>query len=451
MSHANTELFEKTHVPQAIMKLSVPTIIGSLVTVVYSLADTFFVGMLNDPIQTASVTLAGTVLLAFNAINNLFGVGSSSMMSRALGRRDYDTVKRTSAFGFYCSLFSGILFSILCTVFITPLLSTLGADASTMEATRQYMFWTVTLGAAPAILNVVMGYMVRSEGSSLHASIGTMSGCILNIILDHIFILPWGLNMGAAGAGFATFVANCFACLYFFVLLFIQRGKTFVCVNPKMFGFKKEIVSGVCNVGIPASIQNLLNVTSMTLLNNFASSYGADAVAAIGIAQKLNMIPLQVALGFSQGCMPLISYTYASKNYLRMKTAIMFAIKLIIPSLLVVSCCYYLGADFLVSSFMDNPIVVGYGSKFLRAYCLGIAFLSFDFLVVGIFQAHGNGKAALVFAILRKIVLEIPALIILNKVYPLYGLPYAQVVTETVLAIAAAMMLRKIFKECQEN
>ena len=187
LSHANTELFEKTHVPQAIMKLSVPTIIGSLVTVVYSLADTFFVGMLNDPIQTASVTLAGTVLLAFNAINNLFGVGSSSMMSRALGRRDYDTVKRTSAFGFYCSLFSGILFSILCTVFITPLLSTLGADASTMEATRQYMFWTVTLGAAPAILNVVMGYMVRSEGSSLHASIGTMSGCILNIILDRYF------------------------------------------------------------------------------------------------------------------------------------------------------------------------------------------------------------------------------------------------------------------------
>ena len=451
MSHANTELFERTHVPQAIMKLSVPTIIGSLVTVVYSLADTFFVGMLNDPIQTASVTLAGTVLLAFNAINNLFGVGSSSMMSRALGRRDYDTVKRTSAFGFYCSLFSGILFSVLCSIFMTPLLTTLGADGSTMEATRQYMFWTVTLGAAPAILNVVMGYMVRSEGSSLHASIGTMSGCILNIILDPVFILPWGLNMGAAGAGLATFVANCFACIYFFVLLFIQRGKTFVCVNPKMFGFKKEIVSGVCNVGIPASIQNLLNVTSMTVLNNFASSYGADAVAAIGIAQKLNMIPLQVALGFSQGCMPLISYTYACKNYFRMKTAILFAIKLIVPSLLVVSACYYLGADFLVSSFMDNPVVVGYGSKFLRAYCLGITFLSFDFLTVGIFQAHGNGKAALVFAILRKIVLEIPALIILNKVYPLYGLPYAQVVTEFVLAIAAAIMLRNIFKKCVEE
>lgn len=451
MSQANTELFERTHVPKAIMQLSIPTIIGSLVTVVYSLADTFFVGMLNDPIQTASVTLAGTVLLAFNAINNLFGVGSSSMMSRALGRRDYDTVKRTSAFGFYCSLFCGILFSVLCTVFKMPLLNMLGADATTIDATSKYMFWTVTCGAAPAILNVVMGYMVRSEGASLHASIGTMSGCILNIILDPIFILPWGFNMGAAGAGLATFIANCFACAYFMVLLFIKRGKTFVCVNPKMFGFKKEIVSGVCTVGIPASIQNLLNVTSMTILNNFASSYGADAVAAIGIAQKLNMIPLQVALGFSQGCMPLISYTYASKNYTRMKVAIMFAIKLIIPSLLVVSAAYYLGSDLLIASFMDNPVVVEYGSAFLRTYCLGIPFLSFDFLTVGIFQAHGNGKAAFVFAILRKIILEIPALIILNKVYPLYGLPYAQLITEVILAIAAAIMLRNIFNKCVEE
>ena len=181
MSHANTQLFEKTSIPKAIMQLSLPTIIGSLVTVVYSLADTFFVGLLNDPVQTASVTLAGTVLLAFNAINNLFGVGSSSMMSRALGTKEYDTVRKTSAFGFYAALISGIIFSILCTVFKTPLLTLLGADATTAQATGAYMFWTVTCGAAPAILNVVLGYMVRSEGASLHASIGTMSSIMQKV------------------------------------------------------------------------------------------------------------------------------------------------------------------------------------------------------------------------------------------------------------------------------
>lgn len=162
------------------------------------------------------------------------------------------------------------------------------------------------------ILNVVMAYLVRSEGASLHASIGTMSGCLLNILLDPIFILPWGLNMGVAGAGLATFLSNCAACLYFFVLLFIKRRNTYVCVRPSMFRMNKAIIVGVCGVGIPAAIQNLLNVTGMTVLNNFTSSYGSDAVAAMGIAQKINMVPLYIALGLSQGIMPLISYNYAS-------------------------------------------------------------------------------------------------------------------------------------------
>ena len=279
------ELFEKMPIPRAAMKLAVPTVLSSLVMVIYNLADTYFVGMLNDPVQNAAVTLAAPVLLAFNAVNNLFGVGSSSMMSRALGSKDYDTVRLSSAFGFYCSVISGLVFSLLCTVFSAPLLNLLGADSNTAYLTGQYMKWTVNFGAAPAILNVVMAYMVRSEGSSLHASIGTMSGCALNIILDPIFVLPWGFNMGAAGAGLATFISNCVACIYFFVLIYSRRGKTFVCVNPKMFKPKKYIVKGVCGVGVPAAIQNLLNVTGMTVLNNFTSVYGSAAVAAMGISQ----------------------------------------------------------------------------------------------------------------------------------------------------------------------
>ena len=206
-----TQLFEKIPVPKAVMKLAVPTIISSLVMVIYNLADTYFVGILNDPVQNAAVTLAAPVLLAFNAVNNLFGVGSSSMMSRALGRKDYDTVRRSSAFGFYCALVSGILFSVFFTLFQTPLLWLLGADSGTAAATGEYLKWTVSFGAAPAILNVVMAYLVRAEGASLHASLGTMSGCLLNIVLDPVFILPWGLNMGAAGAGLATFLSNCVA------------------------------------------------------------------------------------------------------------------------------------------------------------------------------------------------------------------------------------------------
>ena len=445
MQQDRTLLFEETPIPKAVATLAVPTILSSLVMVLYNLADTYFVGMLGDPIQNAAVTLAAPVMLAFNAVNNLFGVGSSSMMSRALGRRDYDTVAKSSTFGFWCAILSGLAFSLLCTLFKGPLLGLLGADATTRTATEAYMFWTVTCGAAPAILNVVMAYMVRSEGSAMHASIGTMSGCFLNIILDPIFIMPWGLNMGAAGAGLATFLSNCFACLYFMVLLFVKRGRTYVCIDPRKLSFESSIVGGVCMVGIPAAIQNLLNVTGMTILNNFTSSYGANAVAAMGIAQKINQVPFYIANGLSQGIMPLISYNYASDNIKRMKHTLTFAAKISVTGLVLVSIAYSFFAGDLITMFMDNPEIVEMGSRFLRGFCLALPFLCVDFLAVGVFQASGLGRNALVFAILRKIILEIPALFILNHFFPLYGLAYAQFTAELVLSVAAVIILVKLF------
>ena len=451
IDNEKTVLFEKMPVPQAVMKLAVPTTLSSLVMVIYNLADTYFVGMLNNPVQNAAVTLAAPVLMAFNAINNLFGVGSSSMMSRALGRKEYETVRQSSAFGFYCALFCGLLLSLACTVFRQPLLGILGADVKTVEATEEYLKWTVTFGAAPAILNIVMAYMVRAEGSSLHSSLGIMSGCLLNIVLDPIFILPWGLNMGAAGAGLATFLSNCVACIYFFILLYVRRKNTFVCILPGKFCLKKMIVLGVCGVGIPAAIQNLLNVTGMTILNNFTSSFGADAVAAMGISQKIYMVPMQIAMGFSQGIMPLVSYSYASGNHKRMKAAIFFTMKTLLPVLFLVSLFYYVGAGGLIRAFMNNEVIIAYGTRFLRGFCLVIPFLAVDFIAVGVFQAIGMGGSSLIFAILRKIVLEIPALYLLNYLYPLYGLAYAQFVAEFVLSIAAIFMLTRIFMKMQKS
>lgn len=445
----NTEktiLFEKTPVPKAVMTLSIPMIISSLVMVIYNLADTYFVGMLNDPIQNAAVTLAAPVLLAFNAVNNLFGVGGSSMMSRALGKKDYDTVYRSSAVSFYCALICGLLFSLVYTLLRHPMLALLGADIETAAATGDYLKWTVSFGAAPAILNVVLAYLVRSEGASLHASIGTMSGCLLNIVLDPLFILPQGLSLGAAGAGLATFLSNCAACLYFFALLFIKRGSTYVCIRPAMFTLRREIIFGICAVGIPASIQNLLNVTGMTVLNNFTANYGSNAVAAMGISQKINMIPLQIALGFSQGIMPLVSYNYASGNSGRMKKAIIFSAKISVGSMAAAALGYYVCAHPLIYLFMKNAEIIACGSRLLRGLCLNLPFLCMDFLAVGVFQACGMGRRSLLFAVLRKIVLEIPALFILNWLYPLYGLAYAQLAAEVILAIAAVISLRQIFR-----
>ncbi len=442
-----TDLFEKMPIKSAVLKLSIPTVLSSLVMVIYNLADTYFVGILNNSVENAAVTLAAPLLLAFNAVNNLFGVGSSSMMSRALGKKDYETVYRSSAFGFYCSVISGLIFSLLYTALNSQLLIVLGADSETTAATAEYLKWTVSFGAVPAILNVVMAYLVRAEGASLHASVGTMSGCVLNMILDPIFVLPWGLDMGASGAGCATFISNCFACIYFFVLLYVKRKSTYVCVNPKKFSFRKSIVTGVFSVGIPASIQNLLNVTGMTVLNNFTSAFGAEAVAAMGIAQKINMVPMQIALGSSQGVMPLIGYTYASGNTDRMKKSLMFLSKYALGFLAVITVGFYFGSDLMISLFMKNEAIISYGSEFLKGLCLSLPFLCMDFIAVGVFQACGMGGKSLIFAIMRKIVLEIPFIFLLNYLFPLYGLAYAQTMAEVILAAAAIAVLISMFKK----
>ena len=442
-------IFEEAPIPKAVMTMAVPTILSSLVMVLYNLADTYFVGILNDPIQNSAVTLATPVLLAFNAVNNLFGVGSSSMMSRALGRKDYDTVRRSSAFGFYCALLCGVLYSATFTALRVPALALLGADGSTAPATGGYLFWTVSCGAAPAILNVVMAYLVRAEGATLHASIGTMSGCALNIVLDPIFILPWGLNMGAAGAGLATVLSNCAACLYFFVLLLVRRGRTYVCVRPAMARPSREIARGVFAVGVPSAIQNLLNVTGMTVLHNFTAPSGPDAIAAMGIAYKINMSPMYITMGVSQGLMPLVSNNYGGKNYSRMKQCILFAEKISLGFISVVSVCYFFSSGTLIRLFMKDPGVVAYGSVFLRCMCVAQPFLCQDFLAVGVFQACGMGGKALMFAILRKIELESPALYIWNGIWPLYGLACAQATAEVVLAAAAAVVLLRLFRRLE--
>ena len=443
---AKTELFENMPIAKAVFSMSVPTVVSSLVMVVYNLADTFFVGMLNDPVQNAAVTLAAPVLLAFNAVNNLFGVGSSSMMSRALGVKDYETAKKSSATGFYCALVCALIFSLVYTVFSSPALHLLGADEVTKKATGEYLMWTVSFGAAPSILNVVMAYMVRSEGSSLHASIGTMSGCILNIILDPIFIMPWGLGLGAAGAGLATFISNCVALLYFLTLTLVRRKSTFVCIKPNMVSKRKNVIFGICAVGVPASIQNLLNVTGMTILNNFTAGFGPDAVAAMGISHKVNMIPLQVALGISQGIMPLISYNYSAKNYKRMKAFVTFTTKIVLALMLTVAVIYFFFSKQIAALFIDTQSVIDYSGRFLQGMCICLPFLCMDFLAVGVFQACGMGKKALVFAILRKIVFEIPIIYILNHFFPLYGLAWAQTSAEFLLSIIAVIVLVKMFR-----
>ena len=302
------DLFETMPIMKAIMIMSLPMVLSSLVTILYNLSDTFFVATLNDSLQTAAVTLSAPILLSFNIVNNLFGVGSSSLMSRMLGIKKFDIVKKVSNICFYCCVGCGVIFSLLFIFFEHEFLVILGVDLQTMAATQEYMFWTVKLGATPAILN---------------------------IILDPFFVLPQYLNMGVAGAGMATFISNCIACLYFIVFIMLKRKQTFIDISLLSFHWDWKIIKEIFVVGIPAAIQNLLSVISMTVLNHFTVFYGVDAVSAMGISHKIVMIPLQVVLGFSQGIMPLIRYNYANRNVQRMRNVLYVSLKFSISILIV--------------------------------------------------------------------------------------------------------------------
>lgn len=434
------ELFERSPVWNAIFILTIPMIISSVVSMVYNLSDTYFVGALNDSVQNAAITLAAPAMTLFYGITNLFGIGASSLMSRKMGAKDTETVKKAAATGVYLALVSAIILSVVSIGFNSQCLKILGTDSVTYSTTKDYMFWTVCLGSVPSVMSIVFGYLLRAEGRSMQASVGQISGCVLNILLDPIFIMPWGLNLGAAGAGLATFIANCVACGYFLFYIYKERENTYVCINPAYITFEKEIIVSILVVGVPGVFQNVLNVISMTILNNIVAGYGADVVAAVGIANKINQLPIQVVFGFTQGVMPLIGYNYASKNFPRMKESIKKTYILTMSVLVTILVLFNLGGQPIVRMFMDNDAIVRTGAWFLSGFGISLPFMCMDFMVVGITMAFGMGKYALAFSFIRKVFLEIPFILLLNTYVGVRGVAYAQCSTEIVMAVIAVFV-----------
>ena len=439
----------ETPIPQLVLSLAAPTILSMLITSIYNLADTFFVGQISTS-ASGAVGIVSSLMAILQALGFMLGHGSGSIISRSLGSQNTDAATRFASTSFFTALVFGGIITAAGLLTLPDFMMLLGSTETILPHACAYARY-ILLAAPIMMSSLVMNNILRYEGKASFAMIGLVTGGVLNIVLDPIFILPWGLNLGAAGAGCATCLSNTVACLYFFVLLFVKRGKTYVCIKPSMFRPSKQIVKGVCGVGIPASIQNLLNVTGMTILNNFTSAYGSDPVAAMGIAQRVNIVPFQIAMGFSQGIMPLISYNYTSGNIKRMKKTFMFTAKISLGFILAVMLTFVFAAEPIISMFMKNESIVAYGAAFQRGFCFALPFLCIDFLALGVFQSCGMGMKSFIFAVVRKIVLEIPALFVLNWLFPLYGLAYAQFVAELILGTIAVVVLVRMFRRLERE
>ena len=453
----NTLVFSQYSVPKAVAALALPSMLGMLINIVYNLADTFFVGQTGDANQVSAVSLSMPLFFLFIALGNLFGVGGCAFVSRSLGEGNRDKIKTISAFCIYAGIGAGVLLGAIFLIFRTRILYLVGASNASIGFATDYLMW-VSFGSPFIVTAITVGNLIRGEGAAKQSVTGMIIGQLANIVLDPIFILgkgdrlfffnlPFGLDMGVAGAAIATVLGNIISVLFF--LVYFLRGKSILSITPKRFAVGNGIAKGVISVGMPASLNNLLMSISNIVINMFLSHYGDTAVAAMGVAMKANMLVIMLQLGLAQGIQPLVGYCFGARDYDRMKKTIRFSIvcNLIIGATM--TAFYIFFRRQVISMFIDNAEVVDYGVKMLTALMASGVFLGILFIINFSFQGMGKGAQSLMLAIGRQGVVFLPLLFIMDRLIGLEGIIWAQPTADYVCIIMSLVMFRLVVKKLQ--
>ena len=427
---AEHELMSSMKVSKAVAKMAIPSVISNLVTVVYNMADTFFVGRTGDALQVAAVGLTNPIFILLMAFANMFGMGGSAIASMALGEKNEKRVKNTSAFITYGSFLVGIIFMLILYLFMNPILHLFGANAQTYELAKGYTFH-IAYGAPFVIWSAASSFVVRAEGASKEAMLGSMIGTIANIVLDPIFIS--GLGMGAAGAAIATTIGNILASLYF-LWYFLKKSKVFS-IHPKYFTFRNRILSGVCFTGLPTAIFSVLMSVSMIILNQILVSYGNAPVAAIGIVFKANMFVIFLQMGLANGVQPLLGYNYGAGNQKRFMDVDLFTKKCCIIIGILSTAAFFVLREPIIRMFISDSDVISYGIKFLVGYILSGPFIGILFANMNCLQSTGNASYATILSVLRQGLLFIPLLYLLNALFGINGVAFGQALTDGITVI----------------
>ena len=442
-----TYLFEQMPVAQAVRRQILPSIASQMVLLLYNLADTYFVGLLNDPSQTAAVSVAYTVTVLMTAIANLFAVGGASCMARAMGRHDGDGVRRIAAISFWWCLLAAVLFSGAFALLASPLLHLCGATAETYALAFHYAKWVVIWGGPCAILNILLSNLLRAEGSAGLASAGVSLGGIINIVLDPFFVLPQFFGLGAEGAGLATAISNGVGTLFLLACLFCKRRSSMISLRLHGLRYTAKYMGGILKIGFPSCAQYLLTVVAVGALMKFMSAYDTEAVAALGIVKKLDMLPLYFSIGVSGGILPLLAYNYASGNNDRRRRVFKLGCGVSVAFSLLCVLLYELLAPMLIGSFIDTPATIAYGAAFLRIMVLAMPMMAVCYPMITQFQAMGRAKESLICSVLRKGVLDIPLLFLLDGLLPMYGCTMVQPIVDCLSMLAALWFYRRIARE----
>ena len=442
--------FEGTSVPRLIAKFAVPTILSQLVTLIYNLADTYFVGQTGDPAQVAALTLSFPIFMSMTMVANLFGIGANSYMSRSLGMRKQRQAAFASTFAFYGAMAGVIIIMAVLLLFMDSILYGIGArTAESAAATEAYLKWTVIFGGIPTVSALMMGHLLRAEGNTKKASTGMILGGLLNVALDYIFVFM--MDLGAEGAGIATCIANVVSLAYMLAVALTNK-KTIIELNILHLVFIKQMIKQILFIGLPAAMVIILGSTANIVLTNQMSVYGDVSIAAFGIVQKFGTIAIQITVGLTQGIMPLLGYHYGAGNMSRVKEINRWSFGLLGTYAAFCVAAIELFTEPLVMIFMREPVTVATAITFARVWILCAPGMCFTNLFCSIFQAMGKGFESLTLSVVRQGFLLIPLLLVLNRMFGAMGLVCSQPAADSItLVIGSVLYVKTIRKQGDEK
>ena len=435
----NNDLFEKSSIPKAYFTMALPVVLSMVISLVYNMVDTYFVAKTQNTSLVAGVSLCAPIFTLMIALGDIFGIGGSSVISRLFGQKDDEGGKKVSSFCFYGAIACGLCVTIIMLLLKTPILNLLGANRETIKHASSYYTY-LALGATFIIVSMTPSNLMRSEGLALESMLGTITGSIINIILDPIFILY--LKMGAAGAALATIIGYLFSdCLFIYL---VHKKSYKLSMSIKDVSISKEHIISIFSIGIPASITNLMQSFSMALTNNYLVHYGNDKVAAMGIVLKINMIVMLVMVGFAFGAQPLLGYNYGAHNTKRLKKIIKFDLFVEITFAVITSIILALFTPSFIKIFMNDPSIIQAGTLMLRFLLLSSPCVGIILVFTTLFQSEGKALPALLLSIGRQGIVFAICLLLLSNIFGYYGIISSQMIADIITAIIA-LILYKIY------
>lgn len=364
-----TSVYEEKSIPKAIMRVGLPAMLGQLTTLIYNIADTFFVSMTKEPAMIAAVTLCAPILLIIMSIASIFGMGGSSVIARLLGEEKKKEAGRTMNFCVYAMVFSGVITLVLGLIFLQPLANMSGADADNMAYTCDYLKW-IFIGTPFIILANGFVHLFRSAGLIKAGTIGLVLGNVINMVLDYVFIVI--LGWGTAGAALATSLGFVCAAIYYIVCMICEghKGNQLTSLSPKHFLPNAAMVHNVISIGIPGALITVLMSVSNIVLNNYIGIYGSNAVAAYGIAYKLDMVPILLSVGLAQGVAPLVGYCYGGNEKKRMSDMVKCTVLYGVLMGAVFTVAFMFFGKPLAAIFLQDTDLIEQTGYFLKILCL---------------------------------------------------------------------------------